>query len=124
MEPHTYSPLYLWASQTVAEDCLMMDCPDYNPYKDFKRDPTGFYVLIKVNFAEYKIELALCNKDHKIVAIFKGRKPQDVTEAIFDYEKKNNVVWFKEKGHIAYLGKELKKAEIALATGQQSYFQE
>ena len=67
---------------------------------------------------------AVCGKDHKIVGIFRGSKAQDVYEGIFRHEDKYKLTWFKNKGHAAYLGKELKKAEIALALGQNNYFQE
>ncbi len=115
---------YSWQTQREAADAEFINCDEYDPYQDWKRDPSGFYILIKVNFANYRIELAVCDKNHKILAVFSGRKPQDIYKAIFDYEKKHKIEWFKEKMHIAYLGKELKKAEIALATGSNAYFQE
>ncbi len=37
---------------------------------------------------------------------------------------KRNQKWFTVKQHIAYLGKELKKAEIALALGNTGYYQQ
>ena len=40
------------------------------------------------------------------------------------FEKKSGNAWFKDKGHIAYLGKELKKAEWALVAGNAGYVQE
>ena len=42
---------------------------------------------------------------------------------VFNYEEKNNLKWFNRKDHAAYLGKELKKAEIALILGTE-YYQE
>jgi hypothetical protein len=115
---------YTWETQQQSEDCEIWECPEYDSYKDFKRDPTGYYVLIKVNFEFLRIDVAVCNKDHKIVLIFRGRKSQDLYKAVFKYEKTQHVVWFKEKTHIAYLGKELKKAELALVMGNSGYFQE
>ena len=121
----TQKPLsYVWAKQALAKDCETIECPPYDDIKDFKRDPTGVYVLIKANFDIGRIEIAVCDKDHKIVKIFRGTKPQDVYDAIFSYEKKHKLNWFKEKTHIAYLGKELKKVEFALVTGQNSYYQD
>ena len=117
-------PKFNWAKQNEALDFEVIECPDYDPYKDFKMEPTGHYALIKVNFELYRIEAGICNKEHKIIKVFRGKKPQDVYHAIFQYEKKNNLQWFQDKSHIAYLGKELKKAEIALVTGQNMYFQE
>ena len=115
---------YHWEKQSKVEDCETIECKEYDAYKDFKRDPTGVYVLIKIIFEKQRIEVAVCGKDHKIVKIFSGKKPQDIYNAIFDYEKKNKLRWFQEKTHIAYLGKELKKAELALALGNSAYYQE
>ena len=115
---------YVWAAQAKAKDFEEMDCKEYNPYDDFLRDPTGFYILVRINFEKYRIEVGICNKDHQIVKLFSGRKPQDIYSAIFKYEKKRGVKWFEEKTHIAYLGKELKKAELALTLGNNAYYQE
>lgn len=117
-------PHYHWAKQEMTENCEVIDCPEYDPIKNFTLDPTGFYVLIKVNFETVRIEVAVCSKDHKIVKIFSGRKSQDVYYQILQHEKKHNVLWFQDKSHIAYLGKELKKAELALVMGNSAYFQE
>ena len=56
--------------------------------------------------------------------MFKGRRPQDLYDTIFRYENSNGLSWFTNKQHIAYLGKELKKAELALAMGNKGYYQE
>ena len=116
--------LYSWEKQKRADSCQVTECPDYDCYKDFKRDPCGYYVLVKVNFALLRIEVGVCDKDHNVVQIFRGKKSQDIYQAIFKYEKDHRIVWFEEKTHIAYLGKELKKAELALAMGNAAYFQE
>jgi len=71
-----------------------------------------------------RIDVSICSKEHHIMKVFSGRKAQDVYHTIFQYEKKNKLEWFSDKEHIAYLGKELKKAEIALALGNNAYFQE
>ena len=115
---------YIWQKQSMAPDCPVIDCAVYDPLKDFRRDPAGFYVLVRLNFETLKIEVGVCDKQHKIVGIFRGAKAQDVYEGIFQYERKHKLSWFKDKGHCAYLGKELKKAELALTLGQNSYFQE
>ena len=116
--------LYHWSSQNFAPGADLLECKEYDPYKNFQRDPSGYYILIRPNFGTYRIEVAVCNKDHKIVKIFSGRKPQDLYTGILDYEKKHHHEWFKERSHIAYLGKELKKAELALVSGNNAYFQE
>lgn len=118
------STAYVWETQKKADKFVRINCKEYDGVKDFKRDPTGYYVLLRPNFERYRIEVAVCDKDHQIVAAFSGRKPQDVYDAIFQHEKDNGVEFFKEKTHIAYLGKELKKVELALATGNSAYFQE
>ena len=118
------TPSYIWQSQECVKNCETIKCPDYDPYKNFQRDSTGFYVLVKVDFSTIRMEVAICNKDHKIVKIFSGKKSQDIYDTIFKYEKKHNLQWFKNKTHIAYLGKELKKAELALVLGNNAYFQE
>ncbi len=115
---------YVWSKQKKAKDCTVTDCPSYDPYADFHRDPSGCYVLIRPDFSTLRIEVAVCNKGNEIVQIFSGVKAQDLYEGIFRWEKKHNTTWFKDKGHCAYLGKELKKAELALALGQNNYFQE
>ena len=120
----TKIPACSWQTQKMTKDCEYVDCSEYDPREDFKRDPTGYYVLIRVNFEKLRIEAALCDKGHSIVKVFSGRKAPDIYNAIFSYEKKSNVEFFREKTHTAYLGKELKKAEVALAMGNSAYFQE
>jgi hypothetical protein len=117
-------PSYVWQKQSIDPKVRTIGCSVYDPIKDFHRDPSGFYVLIRTNFVDMAIEVAICNKGHAVVAIFSGGKSQDVYAGIFSYEKKHKLTWFKSKEHIAYLGKELKKAEIALSLGQNNYFQE
>lgn len=115
---------YRWQKQSMASLVDVIDCCVYDPIKDFSRDPSGYYVLIKVNGDTRKIEVAICNKDHVIEAVFRGGKAQDLYEGIFRHEKKNGLRWFDSKGHCAYLGKELRKAELALSSSQPDYYQE
>ena len=117
-------PDHTWKAQKLSKHCETVQCPDYDNLNDFKRDSSGAYVLIKVNFMVSQIEVGVCNKNHTVEQIFRGKKSQDIYNAIFKYEKAHDVVWFKERTHIAYLGKELKKAELALVMGNSSYFQE
>jgi len=115
---------YCWAKQEMAPHCPVIDAPKYDPYKDFRRDKSGFYVLIRVDFSTLTIDVAVCDKHNIIVAVFRGTTPQDIYEAIFKYEKQHGVNWFTDKGHVAYLGKEFKKAQLALSLGNNAYFQE
>lgn len=107
--------------KTYAPDFKRIKCKNYDNYKDFVIEPSGFYVLIKVNTD--CISLAVCNKDHVIIREFLGKTCQDIYFNLFKYEADNSLKWFTRKDHIAYIGKELKKAEIALATGSD-YVQE
>jgi hypothetical protein len=117
---------YVWHKQTISADLDIIDCPAYDPIKDFHRDPTGIYVLIRCDAKLALIEVAICDKNHTIINVFRGLKAQDLYYTIFQYEKKHQLKWFARKDHMAYLGKELKKAEIALSSAQpaENYVQE
>jgi hypothetical protein len=114
---------YVWHKQSLVSDFELIDCPVYDPLKDFHRDPTGAYVLIRCDIEKSLIEVAVCDKKHAIIKAFRGQKAQDLYYTIFEYEKKHGLKWFSRKDHAAYLGKELKKAEFALL-GKESYVQE
>jgi hypothetical protein len=114
---------YVWHKQAIALDFELIDCPEYDVINDFRRDPTGVYVLIRCDIKDASIEVAVCDAKHVIVKAFRGRKAQDLYYAIFEYEKKNDLKWFTRKDHAAYLGKELKKCEFALL-GKEAYVQE
>ncbi len=109
--------------KNISTDFEVIQCNPYNNYKDHQNDD-GCYVLIKIDFEHYEIQVAIVNYDHEITKVFKGRRGQDIYNTIFEYESQNNLNWFTNKQHIAYLGKELKKAEIALALGNSGYYQE
>lgn len=115
---------YVWHKQSMDPECRTIDCSVYDPIKDFRRDPTGYYVLIRPDFTTRHLEVAICNKEHHIVMVFRGKSSVDVYEGIFGYERKHHKQWFSDKAHAAYIGKELKKAEIALVLGQNNYFQD
>lgn len=114
---------YTWHKQSMSPDSELIICPDYDPIKDFRRDPTGVYVLIRCDSANSLIEVAICDKKHAIIKVFHGRKAQDLYFTIFEYEKKHKLEWFSRKDHAAYLGKELKKCEFGLS-GKEPYLQE
>ncbi len=109
--------------KTVSKDFEVILCKPYDDYKDHQNDE-GCYVLIKVDFEFYEIQLAVCNYQHEILRVFRGKRAQDVYTTLFNYEKEHNFKWFNEKQHLAYIGKELKKAEIALTLGNSGYYQE
>jgi hypothetical protein len=114
---------YVWQKQSIASNLEVVDCSVYDPIKDFSMEPSGCYVLIRVDINNSIIEVAICDKKHIIIKAFRGGKSQDLYHSIFQYEKKLGQEWFRSKDHIAYLGKELKKAEWALL-GKEQYIQE
>ena len=106
----------------IAEDFEVINVKNWDDYKDFKMDE-GCYILIRVYTDTHDIGVAICDYKHTILKEFRGRRAQDLYTAIFDYDANNNKSWFKRFDHAAYLGKELKKAEICLAVGIE-YIQE
>lgn len=98
----------------------MVECKEID-INDQKMDESGYYVLIKVDFVTRRIGVRIMSQSHVEVQDFWGRQCQDIYHAILsDYFAD---LWFQDLTHIAYLGKELKKAEVALATGG-TYYQE
>jgi len=116
--------IYKWHLPSWPEGTGIVECPAYDAYAMFKRDPAGYYVLIRIEWDLFKIAVAVCDKKHKIVKVFRGRSAAEIYEEVFRYEKSHRQKWFREKTHIAYLGKELKKAELCLSLGVRDYFQE
>ena len=106
----------------VAEDFEVIRTKAYDDYKDHRNDD-GCYVLIRVYWDTHEIGVAICDYKHTILKEFRGKRAQDIYVAIFKYDEQNNKNWFKVPDHAAYLGKELKKAEICLALGTE-YIQE
>ena len=78
----------------------------YDGYKDFVSDK--FYVLIRVYHDTHEIGLGICDKDHVLHKEFRGRIAQEIYVPLFKFQP--NIL----PDHAAYIGKELKKAEIAL----------
>ena len=97
-----------------------MNC-DHIDLNNQPMDESGFYVLIKVDFVTRRIGCRVMNQDHVDVEDFWGYQCQDIYYRVLHDLRSDD--WFIDKTHIAYLGKELKKAEIALATGG-TYYQE
>ena len=60
-------PQFKWKEQSLAENCEEIECPQYDEIKDFRLDPSGCYVLIRVNQDINKIEVADVNNDHQII---------------------------------------------------------
>ena len=110
--------------KTTSKEYEVVQTKPYDDYKDFKMEPAGHYIVVKLLWDRNQISVLVCSKDHEVVKEFRGRRAQDLYHAMFSYEEEHNLQWFTLKDHIAYIGKELKKAEIALALGNSSYFQE
>ena len=114
--------------KTFAEDFETIQVLKYDPYKDFVTDK-GCYVLIKVLLDTLEIAVAICDYNHVILKEFRGMKSQDIYNYILKCDVDNYLngkttnCWFQRIEHAAYLGKELKKAEICLAMGLE-YVQE
>ena len=82
-------------------------------------DDSGYWFLIRPNFRYGTIEVAVCHKDacnameegpsKYIKVIYFGRCAQDIYYKILRETEYVNYMT-----HAAYLGKELKKAELAL----------
>mgnify|MGYP001557863314 FL=1 len=106
----------------VADDFEVIRAKPFDAYKDWKQD-NGCYVLIRVYRDTHEIGVAICDYKHTILKEFRGKIPQDLYTSIFKYDEENKKGWFTRFDHAAYLGKELKKAEICLAMGVE-YVQE
>lgn len=106
--------------KTFALDFQSIKVPKWDAYKDFVMD-NGCYVLIKVLLDTYEIAVAVCSYNHEILREYRGTKSQDLYQYIFHDSEKYR--WFTRLDHAAYLGKELKKAEVCLALGLE-YMQE
>ncbi len=112
----------MWKKQNQHPNCQTINCPAHNPIKDYEQDP-GCYALIRIDSEKMNIEIAICNYEHQITHIFIGQTAQSIYHTLFESEKSQSQPWFTNKEHIAYLGKELKKAELALQNNSE-YIQE
>ncbi|MBI2139746.1 DUF4346 domain-containing protein [Candidatus Woesearchaeota archaeon] len=116
------NPLWI-KKQTFAKGFEVIQARQRHDIRDFKMEPTGHYILIRLLPESNQISLAVCNKSHEILEEFRGRTAKDIYGAIFEFEEKNNLSWFTNKEHIAYIGKELNKAQQAMERDEK-YWQE
>lgn len=88
-------------------------------------DSSGYWFLIRPNFQQGIIELAVCHLSSDtpkhIVEIYYGVNAQDIYHKILSESGGYQIT---QLTHAAYLGKELKKAEFALALGLKDFYQE
>ena len=116
-------PKVKWVKkQKLSKGFSVIRARHFDDIKDFRMD-NGCYILIKVYKTTHEIGVGICNYKHEILKEFRGRRATDIYHEIFDYDQKYNKKWFNRMDHAAYLGKELKKAEMALALGTD-YFQD
>ena len=108
--------------QKLDKDFEVIRVKKYDDYKDFRQDP-GCYILVRIYWDTHEMGVGICDYKHTVLKEFRGSRAQDLYTAIFGYSEKHSKNWFKRLEHAAYLGKELKKAEICLATGTE-YVQE
>jgi len=108
--------------QSRSKDFEVIKADKYDDIRDFRID-SGCYVLIRVYKKTKEIGAAICDYKHTILKEFRGKRAQDLYTTIFDYSENHKKRWFTKLDHAAYLGKELKKAEISLAMGTE-YVQE
>jgi len=92
-------------------------CPPFDPIKSYKQDGASF-LLIKVDREKGDIVVGICNYDYELLEEFRGKSAQQIYTYML-----NNTKYISRLDHAAYLGKELKIAEIALKTNTE-YIQE
>lgn len=108
--------------QKYAKSFEVIRVRKWDDIKDFILDD-GCYLLIRTYKKTKEIGVAICDYRHVILKEFRGKRCQDIYNGIFEYSSKHRKNWFKKLDHAAYLGKELKKAEMVLAAGKD-YVQE
>ncbi len=92
-------------------------CPEYDHIRDYHQDPSC-YILVDIDRESKEIIAGICNYQNQLVEEFRGKIAQQIYYFMLNERK-----YITRLDHAAYLGKELKKAEMALATGQE-YIQE
>ena len=112
-----------WIKDKIVDaDFEIVRCQTFDDWKDWVQDD-GCYLLIRTYLESHEIGVAICDYQHTILKEFRGRRAQDIYFNLFKYDIDNKKGWFTRMDHAAYLGKELKKAEVCLAIGIE-YIQE
>jgi len=84
----------------------------YDDDKEFSLDPAG-YLLIRIHEGELEVGLIKAgDQPHQVQQIVAGKTALEVYMTV--YKQK----WDLRGDHMAYLGRELAKAEFCLARGQ------
>ena len=93
------------------KDFKIVQCPDYNPIRDYHKDG-GCFFLIKIYPDKKEIGVGVCDYDINLHVEYRGKTAQQLYFHILNTG--NHVT---RHDHAAYLGKELMRAEYALKTG-------
>ena len=83
----------------------------YDDSKEFVLDHEGYF-LIRIDNTSKNIEVGFCNSKNIVILKVIGKKPIEIYHTII-----NKISLNIRKDHCAYLGRELKKAYIALKKG-------
>lgn len=79
----------------------------YDSRKEFRLDPAGYFIL-KVFYAKKQIGARFCNNDHVPKYDFVGKSAEEIYATIVRMNITHNTM------HLAYIGHELHKAEVAM----------
>ena len=104
-------------SITKAKDFKVTQCPEFNAIRDYRQDNASF-LLIRVDREKGEIAVGVCNYNYELLEEFRGKSAQQIY-----FYMLNNRSYITKLDHAAYLGKELRKAEMALKKGEE-YLQE
>ncbi len=75
--------------------------------KEFRLDPAGYFIL-KVFYTKHQIGARFCNNDHVPKYDFVGKHAEEIYATIVRTKITNDAM------HLAYIGHELHKAEVAM----------
>lgn len=92
---------------TESADCKVINA-SYDPIEEWVMDPAGYF-LIRIN--EDKLEIGFCKEKNIILVKIIG----DTAEEVYNTVLREKLT--SDPSHLAYLGKELEKAEIARELG-------
>lgn len=105
-----------WIKKQKITENFEIICGKHDDIKEWVQDASG-YLLIRINHETKEIEVAHCTNSHTITKMITGKKADEIYHTII------RLGLISRLDHAAYFGTELKKAEIALKTGEP-YIQE
>ncbi len=82
----------------------------YDPYRDWVRDPAGFFV-VTIERESHRLKCEHYTNGNVLHAVIRGGSAAELLFTIVQYELVSRL------DHAAYLGRELQKAELALMHG-------